>query len=126
MIITIIVVISLLCVGVFLHVPSYYNPLTLKGEAYGIFVEGKHKGYGDFCGQYPITRIRFRNATYNKKHFHGEKTYVDMYFGNQWTDVDKMKEGVRYKIWYHEESRPSDTTGGDNIHYWVIDGYEKL
>ncbi len=109
-----------------IFLPSYYNPLTERGEAFGIFINGSHRGYGDYCGQYPVTWIRLTNASYNKKHWYGESTYCDFHFGNQWTDVDKMKYGIEYKIWYHKESRPSDTTSGNNIEYWVIDGFEKI
>jgi hypothetical protein len=112
--------------AIFLFIPSAYNPLTPKGEVIGIFIEGEHHGYGDSCGEYPGSYIRFKNATWNSEHFHGEDGKVRTYYGNQWKDVDKMKEGVRYRVWYHEESRGSDVTPVHPIYYWVVDGYETL
>ena len=126
-IIGIIIVVGV-CIGSFLMVSSQYNPLTPKGEAIGEFVNGSHRGYGEYCGQYPLTWIKLKNATVDDKHFYVDenRVYCDLYFGCQWTDVDKMVKGEIYKIWYHEESRPSDTSSGYNSYYWVIDGYKTL
>ena len=123
--IAILIIISI-SIALFLSVPSAYNPLTPKGEAIGIFINGSHRGYGDFCGQYPMTWIRFRNATYDKSHWWGEKTYCDFHFGNEYEDIDNMIIGKKYKIWYHEEGRPSDVTPVHTINYWVVDGYERI
>jgi len=100
-----------------------WNPFAPSGEITGIFIEGYHKGYGDFCGDYPSSRIRLSNSTYNEEHFYDGTWF---YFGNQYTGIDNMIEGQEYKIWYHQSSRPSDTTSGDDIEYWVIDDIKKL
>ncbi len=126
-IIGIIIIIGVL-VGVFLMHPSQYNPLTPKGEIIGEFVNGSHRGYGEYCGQYPVTWIKLKNYTADGKDFYvnEEKVFCDFYFGCNWHDVDKLVKGERYRIWYHEESRPSDTTSGNVGYFWVIDGYETL
>ena len=98
------------------------NPFTPRGEITGIFVEGSHKGYGDFCGDYPHTIVRFHNVTYIKEHFYGGHEGREWFmFDNQWTDLDNMIVGQKYRIWYHQEYRPSDTTSGDSIRCWMID-----
>lgn len=121
-----ILIIIAVAVGIFLMIPSYWNPLTPKGEVIGIFMEGGHHGYGDSCGEYPGSWIRFRNATWNPKQFFGKDGVVHTYYGNQWKDVDKMKEGIRYRVWYHEGSRPSDVSASYNVYFWIVDGYEIL
>lgn len=111
---------------IFLVTPSAWNPLTPKGEIVGFFVKGGHHGYGDECGQYPGSWIHFKNATYNKDHWYKHYANLRTYFGNQFKDIDNMKEGTLYRVWYHEGSRQSDVSASYNIYYWVIDGYETL
>jgi len=102
---------------------QFWNPFAPSGQVVGIFIEGYHEGFGEFCGQYPNSGIRFCNETYNKEHFYGGNWF---YFGNQYKGIDKMIEGKPYCVWYHQESRPSDTTSGNNIYYWVIDDIKPL
>ena len=103
-------------------VSSFWNPFAPNGIIVGEYIEGYHEGFGDFCGQYPNSGIRLRNASYNVEHFFPRNWF---YFGNQYKGIDNMIEGERYKIWYHQESRPSDTTSGNMIYYWVIDNIQK-
>lgn len=97
----------------------FLNPFTIRGEITGEFVKATHRGYGDFCGDYPQTTIWLENSTHNQEHFWGERSWF--YFGNQYSYVDEMTIGQKYKIWYHQESRPSNTTSGDVFEYFVID-----
>ena len=115
--IVVLVIIGLIALAIFPTMLSFINPFTPRGEIIGDFVKGEHEGFGDLCGQYPFTRIKLRNATYNKEHFYSNT----FYFGNQYKNVDSMKIGTQYKLCYHKESRCSDTTSGDTIYYWVID-----
>ena len=116
------IILSMICIVIglliLLTVFPYINPFAPRGEITGVFIEGYHEGYGDLCGQYPESGIRLSNASYNEEHFFPRSWF---YFGNQYTGIDKMIKGQQYKIWYHQESRPSDATSGDNIEYWVID-----
>ena len=121
----ILLIVAVVAVAIFLSIPSAWNPITPKGEATGIFIDGGHHGFGDFCGDYPGSWIRLKNATWNPKHFHGENGNVNTYYGNQFKNIDEMEVGVRYKVWYHEESRTSDVSASNQIYYWVVDGVEK-
>lgn len=103
-------------------ISAFWNPFAPNGIIVGEYIEGYHEGFGDFCGQYPNSGIRLRNASYNEEHFFPRNWF---YFGNQYKGIDNMIEGERYKIWYHQESRQSDTTSGNMIHYWVIDNIQK-
>lgn len=94
------------------------NPFVQSGEITGEFIEGYHEGYGDFCGDYPNSGIRLCNASYNKDHFYRGNWF---YFGNQYSGIDKMIVGQEYTIWYHQESRPANTTDSEAIKYFVID-----
>ena len=107
---------------VFILSPSQYNPFTPKGEIEGEFIKAFHRGYGDYCGQYPSTSIYLRNATYDKEHFYGSR----FYFGNDYEDVEKMKVNHTYKINYHQESRGSDISSSNTIYFWVINGIEEI
>jgi len=101
----------------------FLNPFKPSGYVIGNFRSGDHRGFGDFCGQYPFTCVVVDNYSVTGDIDDWDNTF---YFGNQYTKVDCFKQGEIIKITYHQESRPSDTTSGDTIYYWVIDNIEKL
>ena len=116
--------ISIVIIVFIIFFVPFLSPFTPRGEITGEFMEGYHEGFGDFCGDYPNSGIRLRNATYNKEHFWGERNWF--YFGNQYKGIDEMIKNQKYRIWYHQESRLSDTTSGASIEYFVIDGIKPL
>jgi len=105
-------------VGIFVFIPSL-NPFIPQGQVVGIFIEGYHEGFGDFCGDYPNSGIRFTDTYYNEEHFPFSNDGW-FYFGNQYSGIDKMIVGQEYTIWYHQESRPANTTDSEAINYWVV------
>jgi len=112
----IILIISIVSIS---NVCTLFNPFAPRGEIIGYFVEGNHDGFGEFCGQYPYSNIKLRNAIYDDEHFMGTGGWF--HFGNQYEYIDEMVVGEVYTIHYHQEGRPSDTTSGECVHYWVID-----
>ena len=108
--------------AIIVSISPLWNPFAPSGTITGIFIDGSHEGFGEFYGQYPHSSIRLCNDTCNREHF----PFSEYRFGNQYSGIDNMIEGERYKIWYHQNSRPSDTTSGNMIKYWVIDDIKKL
>ena len=108
----------LLFIVIVTSVSPFWNPFAPSGIITGNFVSAEHRGFGDFCGQYPYTRIKLSNYSVE-----GDYDTIGsiFYFGNQYKDVDKIITGQFIRISYHQESRPSDTTSGNTIYYWVID-----
>jgi hypothetical protein len=94
-----------------------------RGEIIGEFVNGETEGFGDFCGQYPFTTLKLRNYTVD-----GEiSAWSDRFhFGNQINFLDELIPGVCYVFYYHETSRPADTSPGEMINYYVLDGYKEV
>jgi len=108
---------------ILMSVLQVWNPFAPSGHITGIFVKAEHRGFGDFCGQYPFTRIVLNNYSVTGDIDDWDNVF---YFGNQHSDVDNFKVGQKIKVNYHQESRPSDTTSGNTIYYWVIDNIEKI
>jgi len=104
--------------------------LTERGSVTGEFCKGSHRGFGEFCGQYPFTSIRLRNYSIDGEIWDydiNEKSNIASFsFGNQFEDVDVCQVGVVYKFSYHKDSRPSDTTSGDDIEFYVLDSIEQV
>jgi hypothetical protein len=102
---------------------SVWNPFARSGYIIGNFRSAEHDGFGDFCGQYPYTRIVLDNWSISGDYDGWGNRF---YFGNQYKDVDELVEGQIVKIYYSERSRPSDATSGGTIFYWVITNIEVL
>ena len=115
------IIIGIVCAVVVFCAVVYI--LTPRGSITGEFVSATHRGFGDYCGQYPFTSIILKNYSVD-----GDIDIWDgrFYFGNQFSDVDNLKSGQKIKINYHQESRGSDTTPITNIDYWVIDSIEVI
>lgn len=97
---------------------QFWNPFAPSGHVVGEFINADHRGFGDFCGQYPFTKIILNNYSVVGEIDDWDNVF---YFGNQYSKVDDLRTGQHITIYYHQESRPSDTTSGDMIYYWVID-----
>ena len=110
------ILIGIVCAVIVFCAVIYF--LTPRGSVTGEFVSAEHRGFGDFCGQYPFTSIVLKDYSVDGDIDDWDNRFR---FGNQYSNVDNLKPGQRIKINYHQESRGSDTTSGDTIYYWVID-----
>ena len=103
---------------------SFRGRVWERGSVIGVFVEGSHRGYGDECGQYPITRVRLSRWSVSGYEIYGYDVNggtCSFIFGNDYSDVEQLRTGCIYKISYHMEYRSSDTTPITRHGYAVID-----
>jgi len=117
----IVAIVSMFCV-VFLSAGGWDFIFCERGEIIGEFRNGTTEGFGDFCGEYPHTSLLIHNSTVNGNIVkYGGK----FHFGNEIDYLDVLEVGEYYTFYYHQEWRGADTTSGDRIYYYVLDGYKQ-
>ena len=93
-----------------------------SGSVTGEFVSCEVRPWGDFCGQYPWTRITLRNYSVTGEIDDWDN---DFYFDGEYYEVEDLTVGSVYKFTYKIGSRPSDTTSGDSITQYYLLGINK-
>jgi len=110
--------------------PNLLGYLFMRNCVSGQYVEGYHSGFGEECGQYPVTRILMVDCypvptVYKDFIWHDDGTPTPFVFGNDFKSIENLEKGVYYKICYHQESRIADADASSRIFYWVIDSIEE-
>lgn len=113
----------ILSISLFAIIHSVF--IVERGSVTGIFVSGYTEDYGDFCGQYPYTRISLRNWTSDGANPF-ESYYNEFHFFGYHPEVDDLSIGQTYKFSYHKESRSADSDASETIYYYVIDNIEMV
>lgn len=82
--------------------------------------------YGEFCGQYPYTKISFLNWTKTGDAEVWECWENQFFFFGYHPELEKWENGENIRVCYHQESRGADSDASVIVHYYVIDRVEKI